>query len=360
MKKIFAFVLLGVSVMISSCDKKGGDNRLPEVVTEGVYILNNGNYASNDASLSSYDPDNRILTPNVFLSANGKKLGDQAQDMLIYGDKMYIAVYNSRVIFVTDRQGKIIKELKVTKDDVELSPRALIGHGSKVYATMYEGYLAQIDTVKYSTKIVKVGDNPEGLIAVENKVYVANSGGMNYPVYGNTVSVVDVQDVFQVSSIINVVENPTKLLTNIRGEIFLVSWGNFGDVPNTLQRIDPRSHDVMKLTDKPVTYMAMGSDSKLYFISSQYDENGRPDISVGVYNTLSATMEADFIVDGTVIKNSPVCISVDPVDGRVYIGTSDYVSEGDMYVFTKDGNLENKFSTGGLNPIGAYFLLGVE
>ena len=83
---------------------------------------------------------------------------------------------------------------------------------------------------------------------------------MNYPVYGNTVSVVTVKDIMQEVTTIQVVENPTRMVSNIRGEIFLISMGNYGDVPNTLQRIDPRSLDVKVVTDKPVTYMSMGSD----------------------------------------------------------------------------------------------------
>lgn len=364
MKKCFVLLLTVLLSVVTSCDKNGGENVPPAVVTEGVYILNNGNYASNDASLTLYDPESKGTSANVFESANGKKLGDLAQDMLVYGGKMYIAVYNSKVIFVTDTKGKIIKELRVSNGDSNLSPRALLGHNGKLYATLYEGYLAQIDTLDYATKIVKVGDNPEGLAAVDDKVFVANSGGMNFTVgkdYGNTVSVVTVQDILQEVATIEVASNPTKLLTNIRGEIFLISMGDYVSVPNTLQRIDPRSYDVQVLTDRPVTYMAMGSDSRLYYISAQYDENWNAISSVGVYNTLTGLMEADFLVDdGTVIKNAPSFISVDPVTDDVYIGTSDYVSEGDIYVFAKDKTLRHTFGSGGLNPIGAYFMMGLK
>ena len=364
MKKCFVLLLTVLLSVVTSCDKNGGENVPPAVVTEGVYILNNGNYASNDASLSLYNPESQVISANIFENANGKKLGDLAQDMLVYGGKMYIAVYNSKVIFVTDRKGKILKELRIFEDGgPNLSPRALLGHNGKVYATMYEGFLAQIDTLDFSRKLIEVGDNPEGLAAVDDKVFVANSGGMNFTVgkdYGNTVSVVTVQDIMQEVATIEVASNPTELLTNIRGEIFLISMGDYVSVSNTLQRIDPRSHDVQILTDRPVTYMSMSSDSKLYFISAQYDENWNAITSVGVYNTISSSMEADFIADGSIIKNTPTSISVDPVTNDVYIGTSDYVSEGDMYVFSKEAKLKHTFGTGGLNPVGAFFVMGLK
>lgn len=364
MKRFFTFLLLVVSLsVIASCDFHKKEEVPPQVVTEGVCILNNGNYASNDASLSIYNPETKVLSANVFQNVNGKKLGDLAQDMLVYGGKMYIAVYNSKVIFVTDRKGKIEKELRVSNGGSNLSPRALIGYNGKIYATMYEGYLAQIDTLDYSINTVKVGANPEGLVAVDNKVYVANSGGMNFAIgedYGNTISVVEVQDLFREVATIEVTKNPTRLLSNIRGEIFLISLGDYESVPNTLQRIDSKSHDVTVLTDRPVTYMSMSSDSKLYYLSAQYDEEWNAITSVGVYNTLTGEMEEDFLADGSVIKNSPTCISVDPVTNDVYIGTSDYVSEGDIYLFSKDGKLEHVFGTGGLNPAGAYFMMGLK
>lgn len=349
-------------IIVSSCTKNsnGDDPNLPpQIVTNGVYILNNGNYASNDAALSLYNPLNKSLTTNVFQSVNGRKLGDLAQSMLIYGNKMYIAVYNSKVLFVTDRNGKIEKELRITENGTALSPRNLIGHNGKVYVTLYEGYLGQIDTTGFSSTLVKVGDNPEGVVISKEKAFVANSGGMNYPVYGKTVSVVDINTMTEIKTI-EVADNPTYLATNIRGEVYLISLGNYSDVFNTLQRIDPNSYSVSVLSERPVTYMSMGSDSKLYFISAQYDQNYTPEVSVGVYNTLSGTMEADFVVDGTKIKETPTCISVDPVTEEVYIGTSDYVSEGDMYVFSREGKLKDKFATGGLNPIGAFFRMDIS
>lgn len=364
MRRVFTFLQLIVSLsVVVSCDIHKKDEVPPQIVTEGVYILNNGNYASNDASLSLYDPEKNVISTNVFQSANGKKLGDLAQDMLVYGGKMYIAVYNSKVIFVTDRKGKIEKELRISNNGSNLSPRALIGYNGKIYATLYEGYLAQIDTLDYTINTVKVGANPEGLVAVDNKVYVANSGGMNFAIgedYGNTVSVVEVQDLFREVATIEVAKNPTRLLSNIRGEIYLISMGDYESVPNTLQKIDPKSHDVTVLTDRPVTYMSMSSDSKLYYLSAQYDENWNTITSVGIYNTLTGEMEEDFLADGSVIKNSPTCISVDPVTNDVYIGTSDYVSEGDMYLFSKDGKLKHTIGTGGLNPAGAYFMVGLK
>ena len=59
-----------------------------------------------------------------------------------------------------------------------------------------------------------------------------------------------------------------------------------------------------------------------------------------------------FVTDGTLLPNA-YSISV-ARDGYVYVGCSDYVNTGDVYVFTSDGKLHDKFDSQGLNPLKAY------
>ena len=71
-----------------------------KVVTDGQrgYILNEGSWGSNNASLSRVDLSTGDITNYVFASANGRGLGDVAQDIIIYGTKAYIAVSFSNSI----------------------------------------------------------------------------------------------------------------------------------------------------------------------------------------------------------------------------------------------------------------------
>ena len=41
-------------------------------------------------------------------------------------------------------------------------------------------------------------------------------------------------------------------------------------------------------------------------------------------------------------------------DGYIYVGCSDYVNTGDVYVLTSAGTLHDKFDSQGLNPVRAY------
>ena len=43
-------------------------------------------------------------------------------------------------------------------------------------------------------------------------------------------------------------------------------------------------------------------------------------------------------------------LEVDEETGDIYVGTSDYVTNGTMYRFDANGNLKNTFDAGGINP----------
>lgn len=321
----------------------------------GVYILNSGKMGNNNSNISFYNFLTTEFKTKVFESANGTSLGDTGQDMVVYGSKMYIAVYGSGVIYVTDKQGKKLAAIESVKGDKKQQPRGLTSYEGKVYATLYDGYLAKIDTTKLEIESqVAVGRNPEYVRAANNKLYVANSGGLDYNTplgYDKTVSVVDVAT-FRETEQIPVVINPDKMAVDSEGDIYVISNGNYSNVPNTLQRIDATTHKVTSVGN--ATWMSMNND-KLYIIYSQYDANWNQVVSYHVFDAKTEKMLTDkFITDGTTV-NKPFSINTDPVNNYIYIGTSDYTNNGDMYIFTTDGKLVKKLDTGGLNPAGAYF-----
>lgn len=321
----------------------------------GVYILNSGKMGNNNSNISFYNFLTTEFKTKVFETANGTSLGDTGQDMVVYGSKMYIAVYGSGVIYVTDKQGKKLAAIESVKGDKKQQPRGLTSYEGKVYATLYDGYLAKIDTTKLEIESqVAVGRNPEYVRAANNKLYVANSGGLDYNTplgYDKTVSVVDVAT-FRETEQIPVVINPDKMAVDSEGDIYVISNGNYSNVPNTLQRIDATTHKVTSVGN--ATWMSMNND-KLYIIYSQYDANWNQVVSYHVFDAKTEKMLTDkFITDGTPV-NKPFSINTDPVNNYIYIGTSDYTNNGDMYIFTTDGKLVKKLDTGGLNPAGAYF-----
>lgn len=323
--------------------------------TNGAYILNEGGMGHNNATLSYYNIDSATVSNNVFQAQNnGLNLGDTGNDMLIYGSKMYIVMTGSKCIYVTDRNAKRESTIISTKNSATQQPRYLTASGKYVYVTYSDGYVARIDTTNTSEikDEVQVGSYPEELTVSNGKIYVANSGYGS----GSTVSVIDIPS-FTVTKTINVVLNPTKVTADGNGNVFLISMGDYGTtISNTLQRINS-DYSVDSLAN--ATYMSLSKDSKsLYCIYAQW---GVTNITYKTYNISAKEFEASPFVSSTVAAGfsaDPYSINVNPKNGYVYIGVSDYISEGKMYIINPStGSLVSSFFTGGISPHGAYFLV---
>ncbi|WP_455642816.1 DUF5074 domain-containing protein [Parabacteroides sp.] len=321
----------------------------------GIYFLNSGKIGSNNAGLSCFNLNTLTMTVDTFMNVNERGLGDTANDMIVYGSKMYIAVYGSNIIEVTDLSGKSIKQIK--SDGDALLPRFFTANEGKVYVSLYDGYVARLDTASLEIEQkVKVGRNPEQLVVANNKLYVANSGGLDHSTplgYDKTVSVVDLAS-FQETKKVEVVINPTNLVTDSQGDVYLVSTGDYGAIPNTFQRIDSKTDEVTIITETNATEMASTGD-KLYMIYSQYDANWNQVISFISYDAINEKVISDnFITDGTSIAK-PYKIGADPKTGYIYITASDYKTNGDVYAFDASGKKVFQFEVG-LNPVKAVYV----
>ena len=312
---------------IEVVDNEGTDGSIFQ-----LYFLNSGNMGNNHATLTMYDPETGESDPDYFMTQNGRGLGDTAQDIIIYGEKMYIAVYGESTIEVTDLRAKSIKQIRT-----EGQPRYMVADGGKVYVTYYNGYVARLDTASLEVEAtVPVGRNPEQLAIANNKIYVANSGGMDASTsvgYDKTVSVIDIPS-FTEKKQLDVVLNPGRVQVDDQGYVYVVSIGNYGDIPNTLQRIDSRTDEVSVLEACPNATEMAYLDGVLYTYYSQYDANWNTTITFTSYN-------------GTTIAQ-PYSISAAGIN--IYVAESDYTNNGDVYGFGTDGKLLIT-TEAGLNPM---------
>lgn len=358
MKHNNRFILaLSATAALISCENP--DITPDETPSNGsILILNNGNWGGNDASISIYDPTTSNITGNAFLKANGINPGDLAQDILPDGNDIYIAVYGSQTIFVTDCNLKIKKQITAYADGTRLSPRHLAKGEDKIYVTYYEGYLGEIDPESdYGVRTTPVGKNPEGVVYAGGKIYTANSGGMNHPDYDNTVSVVDAAT-FGQSEMFEVNTNPSQITADSKGNtLYITSFGNYADISAKLQAYDIASGTLSDTPYMNVSGISSGNDDRLYILCAGYDENWNPlpgrvyihDAARNLPFGRSDSEPVPFVSDNTVFPDA-YSISA-TADGYVYIGCSDYVNTGDIYVMTPEGTLHDTFDSCGLNPI---------
>ncbi len=358
MKMKFLILLAVVAPLFVACDPNDDEVEVvvPKIST-GAYILNQGKFGANNASLSYYNFADSTVTADIFSAANDRGLGDTGQDIIIYGSNLYIAVYNSSLIEVIDVKTGFSKRTIPLLNDASAprSPRSLVAYNGKVYVTLYDGHVAQLDTTSFTVeKLLSVGANPEGIVAANNLLYVANSGGMAAK-KDSTISVID-PATFKELRKIKVVINPDKLVADSQGDVYVISKGNYADIPATLQRISANSEVVTSISNISPYNMTINNDN-IYIYSYEYDANWSVVNKKYIkYNANSESVENGSFIPVDAVAKVPFSIDIDPTNGDIYLAESDYKNAGKMYVFTSNGEIKASFNVG-LNAAKTVFVI---
>ncbi len=319
-----------------------------------IWVLNEGLWNMNNSSITAYNSTTQKLCADVFKQENSRCLGDIANDIIIYGSKAYIAVNMSGVIEVVDVfSGKSIRQISLLNDKGEnRQPRCLTYYKNKVYGCCFDGSVVRIDTSSLKIDgIVQAGQNPDGMCVTNNKLYVSNSGGLNFPDYGNTVSVFNLTSFTEIKRI-RVSTNPTILKADKQGDVYVMCRGNYSDIPSCLQRIDSKNDTLVQTITYNVSNFDI-YDDLLYFY---YYDDASKSVNFQVLNNKTETIiNTSFLKDKVSIQ-TPYGINVNPNDGSVFISDAlDYQTTGDVYCFDKNGKLSYQFE-GGLCPKKTVFL----
>ncbi len=354
MKRInIAIAFISIVAAFASCKRTGPEiiPPAPSSTLRNIMVLNNGNWGSNDASVRQYNSQNKMVSECLFEKANGEKLGDLGQDILLLGEDYYVVMNGSKLIWVTDIQMNVQKSIKIVKDGVELAPRYLATDGVKIYASIfeYEGYVAEIDPVTYEYRLAPVGSYPEGIAIAGDKLYVVNSG---YGI-GNTMSVVDLKS-FTKEKDIEVNHNPKSVIPNSKGNLlYICSYPYYGTWPDsvntekTLQVYDVENDILTTLDYKNVMDIAMSAGDILVLAISEDPYAKYPAAVLAVHDAANNKKIGD-IVKTKIDKY--YSLSADTFWGYIFVGQSDYATNGDVKVFSVNGAQLASFDSKGINP----------
>ena len=347
MRKTCKLIIIALGALTAaSCRQTAPD--VPETGIKGAIILNNGNWGSNDASLTIYDPAERTVAAGQFLAANGQRLGDLGQDIIVLGDEIYIAMNGSRVIFVTDMDLKLKKAIMADIEGVGMAPRCLASANGKVYVTYHEGFLGEITPGSYALRTTATGSCPEGICIRGGKAYVANSGYGS----GNTVSVIDLAS-FREEKKIEVHPNPQSVAADKDGRtLYVCSWDAYDPVtydvisPAKFQKVDIASGEVSDMEGfSDVKNIVEGSGNQLFIAQGGYDSDWNIHIVIKILDMASGAGKGLFTEES--FDNY---YSLSYSNGYVFVGTSDYLTNGDVYLYKADGTFVDNFDAQGLNP----------
>ena len=273
--------LIAVLLLIASCKKPEAPS-IPERYENGILVLNEGLYEQNNASMTFYDGAESFQL--VFKSENGRGIGDTANDFDAYSllGKEYIIVavnLSSQIEIIERKTLKVVAQIPLYDGINARQPRDIDIYGTRAYVCNFDGTVAVIDLISYTIiDLIEVGANPDGLVIVGDYLYVSNSGGLDYPVYDSTMSVINLSSLSLVETFETRI-NSTQMIVDEQGEIYLLSNGNYADVSAALLRIDPTTNTVVQTIEMPISSMAYTYNGFYY-----YDEDEQ---AIYFYNTVT-------------------------------------------------------------------------
>lgn len=361
-----AVLLMGTAVMTSCSDDNDGPETYLQEYSTGAYVVNSGNMRNKiESSLTAIDYASSTATQGVFKAANGRSLGDTANDGIVYGNKIYLAVDQSNTIEVIDKTTKkSIKQIKTTDllgNAEGVEPRHIIADGGKVYFTTYGGYVAAVDTTSFALqKKWQVGSYPEGLVIGKGYLYVANS---NYGNGGGNISCINLSNDNVETKNIEGVNNPTSiyyaagLLYVLDNQYYDASYNAYGEnslrtvefAQGTSQKVADGNYAACVTTGAATTARTSVEKVRPHFFVLNAPYGGTPSVSVfvaGITQPQPMTLSE--------MPVSPCGIFADPLNGHIFVlsyrlgdsGYADYNGNGYVVEYDSAGQKLHEYETG--------------
>lgn len=359
-----AVLLMGTAVMTSCSDDNDGPETYLQVYSTGAYVVNSGNmYNKIESSLTAIDYASSTATQNVFKAANGRPLGNTANDGIVYGNKIYLAVDQSNTIEVIDKKTKqSIKQIKTTDllgNAEGVHTRHIIADGGKVYFTTYGGYVAAVDTTDFALqKKWKVGNYPEGLVFGNGNLYVANS---NYAAGGGNISCINLANDNVETKNIEGVNNPTSIYyaSNV---LYVLDNPVYGPAPdyaatgeNALRAVSFAEGKSQKVADgNYAVCVTPGATTRMDVVRPYFYVLNAP---IGGTSSVSVLVAGSTQPQALTLSEMPVSpcgIFVDPLNGHIFVlsyrlgdsGYADYNGNGYVVEYDRAGQKLHEYETG--------------
>ncbi|MCD4794536.1 MAG: YncE family protein [Bacteroidales bacterium] len=337
-------IISSLIILFSSCKPKP----VPEQeidISEGVFIVNEGNFMSNNGEISFYNTQTGEIINNLYaLQNNNAVLGDVVQSMCISDTLALISVNNSKKIEIVN-----IKDFKHVHTITGLSyPRYIITVRENIcYLTNGKnpGEIKVIDTDKKEViKTITAGNQPENLLLSGNKVFVANGAWG----HDSTVSIIN-PSTDELIETINVGDGATDLASDKNGNIWVLCQGKSAyDYPeetaSQLVCINPDTYEIIERVNIGITGdnfhpVRIASDKENGYI--YYNER------VGVYrininNPHHKEWFSMLLYYG---------LEVNPVNGNVYMfSDKGFTEAGTMDIYNKEGEKLQELVKVGVGP----------
>lgn len=304
-------------------------------VKGGLFILNEGNFQSGNASVDYYNFENQTLSFNAFESVNKRKLGDVLQSMQRNGSLGYLIVNNSQKIEVINLNTLAsINTITGFK-----SPRYMVVKNNMAYVSEYYGGGVKVVDLPTSTIVgtIPIQGNCDGLVLYKNKLYVTNAS-TSYVYIINTGS-------NTVMDSIAVGHGSNSLQLDADNQLWVLASGkktSTAEEPGRLTLINPDLDSVVKYflvsrqSDHGPIKLRIDTEKRvLYWINK----------SIYRHAIKSNALEEEPFVNS--FRNNYWALNIDSLTKEIYVGDAiDYVQKSTINRYDQTGTLKGTFKAG--------------
>jgi DNA-binding beta-propeller fold protein YncE len=320
-----------------------------DLPSEGIFVVNEGNFMYGNASLSYYDPETRQLINDVFFQTNGLPLGDVAHSMTIRDSLGYVVVNNSGRIYII-HTGTFELKGKITG---LTSPRYMhFINESKAYVSdLYSRSIAVVNpqTMEVTGAIpVNNGNTEFYQHATEQMLQYDKYVYTNCWSFDNQVLVID-SELDQVVDSIEMLKQPNSMVLDKDHSLWVLCDGGnegsaFGHEAAGLMKVGAGSTEAELILgfaagEIPRDLKINGTGDTLYYINGgvyRYAIHG----SAGPELLLESSYEGNTF-------NGLYGLEVDPVSSELYVADAiDFVQRGMVYRLSPEGEPVDTFRTG--------------
>jgi hypothetical protein len=323
---IWAVVLLALTM--GSCGEE-----TPEITSyeSGVIVVNQGAFQTGSGTLTYKERGSSTVVQNIFsLSNDGAFLGNIAQSMIEHGGKNYISINNGGKVVVTDKNeftivdtiGSIYQSRYFASDGEDLFVSAWGESGSSGNIRKLNSELDKIESA-----VLFANGAPEGIILIDNHLYVAKGGGFGL----DSVLVIYEKEDFGLVKSITVGDQPELIVKDNDNNVYVIcnGYSDFLDPSNNT------SGRLVKISNQEIIWsyeipngsnrLAIDTDNGFLY----FNMNG----NVVKQNINSDSLSTTIVREGT----TAYALGFDVFDEKLYIGDAkDFSSQGEVYVYSTD------------------------
>lgn len=351
-------VAVWVSLLVL-CTGCGDDATAPHTgvspLSRGVYILCEGLWKMDNATLSRYNPATETVENNFYQQANPTlRLGDTSNDMVVRGDTTFVTVTTSRTIEIFQTStGKWLHRIRFSSGKM---PRHIAFAPEGAYVSNFtDNSLAHINPHTFAVldDAIAAGPAVEGVAYAGGYIFAANSGlgslQIDSPMAGTLTVVRAGSNAFVTT--LDAAPNVSELLVSPDGTtLYAVAYAVTGrpDLVPTLIEYDVASLAEKRRWNMPTISSACFSHQSdtLFFLSEQ---------GVDALDLRTTGSVPHTVVLNDNPNNRWYTLAQHPTEETLWIGNArGYTTEGEVIVADKQGAYKKRFPVG-INPTAIVF-----